>query len=355
MSINQNRPVVRYENIALIQSDVSGYNLASNSGEGLSFLPLVQGINFSVNIPRTNAGALGTKDFVGPQNKSAPDVQFSIDTIEDFGSLFSGLVTGTQVRSDLNIDRSFYAYVSPSLGLDAKDKNSFGQFISFGNCFLSSLSISQSINDIMRSNYSFVASNIQAEEAKAQNVGLDDILYTGVSVPSLNLTGNQSQDLVTEISGINKYYTSVTEKIIPSYSTNVVISGNGSVGNFLIESDLIQGFNLNFNISRKQIYSVGKKYPITRKAVFPSECSFSFSNRDSTFQISGDRANLKDFLSSDEAYTLIVSGKNKVGDNFGFRINDARLSSHSNSVSIESDLNTDLGFGFELNRFINLP
>lgn len=106
-------------------------------------------------------------------------------------------------------------------------------------------------------------------------------------------------------------------------------------------------------INRKTIYSLGKKYPIKRKALFPSEGSFNFSNRVSNFEVSGDRSNLKDFLNSDESYTLDISGQDKGSNSFHFQIAGAKLSSQNYSSSIGSDIVADLGFSFELNKFQN--
>ena len=691
MAINPNRPIITYENIALFQSDAPAHSSASNSVDALSFLPLVQSIDFSVDIPRTNIGALGTKGFVDQSNRNAPDVQFSINIIEDFGDLFSGLFSGNNVQNNLNIDRNFYAYIAPKRGIDARKdrsgnesandvryycvqslfsantdvaipysgttlyeedfdgsnrtvlgtyveptgvqvnvtsgkvyygdkpthwhgegnnnslipfylagkqfgfytnryapnrisvlslednadvdvyvnvtngingtptysaslnagetyvfqnstaaatiiidsnknilcskegsggdklllapvetdvyrtKNNFesnvlnttpqtvsiyrvydpsgafatdiadsaggdsvghigyskltkyqafassesssigadipnwtvvapypdtdvnisyyngsswqqwsgfnldgtktnpavnydfdplvgvrlwkmestnpvaffindedndeeiligwndehlpenqtslGQFLSFGNCFLNNVSISQSVNGLMRSQYSFTASNVQAEEANAHDVGFDSLLYTDVSVPSIDLTGAQTQNLTTNISGVDKYYSNNSDDIIPYYSTNVTISGNGSVGNFLIKSDSIQSFDLNLPINRKTIYSLGKKYPVKRKALFPGEGNFNFSNRISNFEVSGQRANLKDFLNSDESYTINISGKDNGENNFNFQISNAKLASQSYNSLIGSDIVADLGFSFELNKF----
>ena len=714
MAINPNRKIITYENIALLQSNTPAHSSISNSGSNLSFLPLVQGINFSVDIPRENASVLGSKSFIDQSNRNAPDVNFDINILEDFGGLFSSLVTRAGVRDNLNIDRNFYAYVGPEKGTDAKrnfsDRNiltnevkyycfknlfhssqswfaaphsgttiyeenfdgsnratiggpyanptaahidvesgkvyygdnpihvfgnginqalvpmslsgkqfgsffgredshnifmlglednttvdlhwentgdgyaginstpsgtftldageqlqhkivddlgsdqstnqrvltlnanknilcsvdsvntvdaqimapaeqhvyrrtnqyelnivggvpdsqsqyhvfdlsgafatdigdgdgsnkaghigysklskyfafagdgyaegtldandwkivgpypntnveisywsgdnwnlqhninltgektnphytgftpvqysannllsglmykveasnpiaffiddwndgdedviagwndeslsenrpSFGQFLSFGNCFLNNVGISQSINGLMQSTYSFTASNVQAEQANPHKTSSNDLIYNDVSVPSLDLTGTQNQDLTTSISGINKYYSDSPGKIIPHYFTNVIISGSESVGNFLIQSDSVQNFNLNLPIDRKPIYSLGKKYPVKRKALFPSESTFSFSNRVSNFEVNGDRSNLKDFLNSDEDYSLFISGKSNAGDGFNFKIKDAKLASQSYDSSIESDIVADLAFTFELNDF----
>lgn len=345
MAINIDRPIITYENIALFQSDAPAYSEASNSGDGLSFLPLVQSIDFSVDIPRTNAGALGTKGFIDQSNRNAPDLQFSINTIEDFGDLFSGLVSGDSVRNNLNIDRNFYAIIGDKRGFDISGQSLSGRdVLSFGNCFLNNISLSQSVNGLMNSTYSYVGSNLQAQ--KLEQAG---IIFSG-DAPSINLTGDQSQGFKVLFSGMDSYYKNDVNSIIPYYSTNVTISGGDSVGNFLIKSDSIQSFDLNLPINRKTIYSLGKKYPVKRKALFPSEGSFSFSNRVSNFESSGDRGNLKDFLNSDESYVLDISGENEGKNNFHFQISGAKLMSQSYNSSIGSDVVANLGFGFELNR-----
>jgi hypothetical protein len=349
MAINIDRPIITYENIALFQSDTPAHSVESNSGDGLSFLPLVQGINFSVDIQRTNVGALGTKGFVDQSNRNAPDVQLSINTIEDFGGLFSGLFSGNNVRDNLNTDRNFYAVVGNKRGFDVSGENLSGRdVLSFGNCFLNNISISQSVNGIINSTYNYVGSNLEAQQLEQAGN-----LFSGKS-PSLDLTGNQSQNVETLFSGMNNYYSNSSYNVIPYYSTNVTISGNGSVGNFLIKLDSIQSFDLNLPINRKTIYSLGKKYPVKRKALFPSEGDFNFSNRISNFEVSGQRANLKDFLNSDEIYTINVSGKDYDENSFGFQIDGAKLTSQSYNSSIGSDIVADLGFSFELHQLSTL-
>lgn len=345
MSINENRPIITYENIALFQSDAPAHSIESNSGDGLNFLPLVQSIDFSVDIPRTNAGALGTKGFIDQSNRNAPDLQFSINTIENFGDLFYGLVSGDSVRNNLNIDRNFYAIIGDKRGFDISGQSLSGlDVLSFGNCFLNNVSLSQSVNGLMNSTYSYVGSNLQAQKLKQNG-----IIFSG-DAPSINLTGDQSQGFKVLFSGMDSYYKNDVNSVIPYYSTNVTISGDNSVGNFLIKSDSIQSFDLSLPINRKTIYSLGKKYPVKRKALFPSEGSFSFSNRVSNFEASGDRANLKDFLNSDESYVLDISGENEGKNNFHFQISGAKLMSQSYNSSIGSDVVANLGFGFELNR-----
>jgi len=229
-----------------------------------------------------------------------------------------------------------------------ENQTSFGQFLSFGNCFLNNISISQSVNGLMQSQYSFTASNVQAEEVNAHDVGFDSLLYTGVSVPSIDLTGAQTQNLTTNISGVDEYYSNSSDRVVPHYSTNITISGSNSVGNFLIKSDSIQNFELELPINRKTIYSLGKKHPVARKALFPIESTFNFSNRVSSFEVDGERANLKDFLNTDETYTLFIDGTDYGNNNFNWRIDEAKLISQTYNSAIGSDVITDLRFLFFL-------
>jgi hypothetical protein len=349
MAINPDRPIITYENVALFQSQTPAHSAASNSGSNLSFLPLVQGIDFSVDIPRTNVGALGAKNFIDQSNRNAPDVNFTINIFEDFGNLFSGLVSGVNTRDDLNIDRNFYAVIGDERGVDVSGEDLSGRdVLSFGNCFLNNVSISQSVNGLMQSQYSFTASNVQAEEVNPHDVGFNSLLYTGVSVPSIDLTGAQTQNLTTSISGVGEYYSNSSDRVVPHYSTDITISGSNSVGNFLIKSDSIQNFELELPINRKTIYSLGKKHPVARKALFPIESTFNFSNRVSSFEVDGERANLKDFLNTDETYTLNINGIYNVGGSFNLEIGNAKLISQSYNSAIGSDIVADLGFSFDL-------
>ena len=347
MAINPNRPIITYENVAVFQSDTPAHSGVSNSGQNLSFLPLVQSINFSTDVERTNVGAIGTKDFIDQSNRSAPDVNFTINTIENFGDLFSGFMDGLRLMDPIiNIDRNFYAALGRKRGFDVSGDLLTGiEMLSFGNCFLNNVSISQSIRGLLTSQYTYVGSNMQAEILSSSSAKA-----TGLA-PSIDLTGDQSQSIVSRFDEMFSYYTGDASGIIPSYNTNVSISGSGSFGNFLIQSDSIQNFDLNLSINRKTINSLGKKYPVKRKALFPAAGSFNFSNLVSSFELSGSRSNLKDFLSSDEDYFINISGQSIAGDEFDFQIQNAKLISQNQESAIGATATANLGFSFELNNF----
>ena len=110
-------------------------------------------------------------------------------------------------------------------------------------------------------------------------------------------------------------------------------------------------------INRKTIYGLGKKFPIARKALFPNECVINVSNVLSSFEISGEKSNLKKFLNSNQSYNLTLSGTDNAGSSFvpndgAIRIKNAKLISQSYNSSIGSNFTVDLNFSFELNDFI---
>lgn len=178
MSDNLNRPVIKYNNIALFQSDTGANSTRSNSGHHLSFLPYVQSMDFSFDVNRNNSSAIGTKNFINQSSQIGPDVLFTINTLEDFGDLFNNLFKDNDTIKDnknLETDRNFYAVIGENGGNDISGKDLSGQdVLSFGNCFLDSITLSQSVNSFLTSSYSFTASNVQAQKAENRVVYYND-------------------------------------------------------------------------------------------------------------------------------------------------------------------------------------
>lgn len=348
ISTNLNRPIITYENIALFQSESPAYDSESNKGDNITRIQLVQNIDFSFQIPREDIKSLGSKSFVDRVVKTAPDINLNINIFEDFGFLFYSMFSGSGLRDNINLDTNFYAVIGDKRGDDIFNEiNLSGKdVLSFGNCFFKDLSMSQSVKGLMTSQYSFVASNVQAQQlTKAYQ---EENIFTG-QCPAINLTGDQSQNLGFEIENSGALNRSTS--IIPAYSTNVTISGNNSVGNFLIQSDPVQSFNLDLSIDRKDIYTIGKKYPLIRKAVFPNKSTFNFSNKISNFEVSGYRSNLKDFLNTDESYTVKINGTNFIEESFELEIKNATFDSQNISSSIDSELTSQLSFSFDITDF----
>lgn len=166
MSDNSQRPVIGYENIALFQGNSDANLTGSNSGDALKFIPQVQNLSFSFSNNQVNIDGLGSKKTLINQNTLAPEIRLNISKIEDFeNDLFSTLIPyGDFKDGDLNKDRNFYAIIGDTKGSDVSSKTLSGKnVISFGNCFLENVTLTQDANAMLMSNYSFVASNIQAQ------------------------------------------------------------------------------------------------------------------------------------------------------------------------------------------------
>ena len=143
--------------------------------------------------------------------------------------------------------------------------------------------MSQNINGLVDSDYSFTAYNMKAERVSGK--GGDNFSFSG-EAPSINLTGDQTNiinsfPLGYSFTGLNnKFQRSLTgSSVFPSSNTLISLSGLNNIETFIVETDSIQGFNFEADVPYKEIYTIGKKYPIKRKTLFPTEGSFSFTNK----------------------------------------------------------------------------
>lgn len=354
--MNLQRPIITYENVYLLKGNPKAHLLENNSGAAIQSVDYVQSISFSVDKSRTNLGAIGTKDFVDTSIRSAPDVLLTVDVLETFSdkSLFSGLISG-----DHNLDQNFYAVIGDKRGdgfeqdLDGRD------LISFGNCFLSNVSLSQSTKGLLVSQYSYVGSNLEAQTIEESNPGVLGIGrdFTG-KAPSINLTGDQSQDIKFSFPIAERLYTNSNTFLIPSKDTSVQIKAFREIETdaiFLVKPNNLQSFNMSLPINRKDIYSLGKKYPVKRKPLFPSLANINFSILVDNFETDNLHKNLKDFLNSDFSFDLNLGFANQSLDlggppnTFNLKIVGAKLKSSSFSSSIQSEMIAEISFEFNVN------
>lgn len=169
---------IRYENIAILHSDLGAHSVENNSGQNLSFLPLVQGLNFSFDVETNNVAELGNNRFINTSYVNAPDVNLSIDTLEGISPFLDTLFNDTS--KDLNL----YALISKNQHEDASQEalQDF-ECLSFGNAFVNNISINQSVGGLMSSQYSFVCSNVEAQKLEGMP---DAVVAEGAGTPSVN-------------------------------------------------------------------------------------------------------------------------------------------------------------------------
>ena len=357
MATNSQRPTITYENIALVQSDTPCHTTAANSGDSLSFLPQVEAVSFSFNFPRTQQGGIGSRDLYTNSNWRSPDVNFNISAKEDFGNLFSNFLATGKVKIDnLDVDRNFYALIHDKKANDILDRTknlTEVDVLSFGNCFLTDVSLSQSVPGFLQSEYSFVGSNMQAQRLSAFTTGS----YNGGSgkAPSFNLTGNQLQDVPVVFNKIpadspgsfRSGLHNQSGKLIPGHGTSITLSNENTIAKI----DSIQSFSLSLPISRKSIYGIGKTNPVTRKSIFPSVGSLDITNFVSNFNVTGIFSNIKDFLVKDDTYDITLNFRNLKNQLTEFNITQAKLNTNDYSMGIGEALTCDISFSFGINSF----
>ena len=197
MTTKNTRPNIGYENIALLTSSKIANNPASNSGNNIEFVKNVVGANFAFESNRQNISSLGSKGLMQQSAQLYPEIQFSVQKNEDFDDLFtdfrqhgesSGILSGGFGTTDQTADRNFYMVVGDNKGVDVTGETLSGRdCISFGNCSLANLSISQNVRGVLTSSYDYVGSNIQAQQLKPKVVYSNDfetmVSGTGLSTP----------------------------------------------------------------------------------------------------------------------------------------------------------------------------
>ena len=177
---------------------------------------------------------------------------------------------------------------------------------------------------------------------------------TEVKNPAINLSGDQSQNLISRLPNIQSLLngqSNLQNEVYPSHKTNISISGIQNSGLFLIDPDIVENFSLNLPFERRKIFQIGKRYPITRKFLDNTEGSLSMSIITSEFELTGTSSNLKDFINLNDKYVLNLSFTSEGGSSNNFQISGARLNSNSQSISLTSRLNSDVSFNFNVYDF----
>lgn len=177
---------------------------------------------------------------------------------------------------------------------------------------------------------------------------------TEIKNPAINLSGDQSQNLISRLPNIQSLLnnqSNLQNEVYPSRKTNISISGIQNSGLFLIDPDLVQNFSLDLPFERRKIFQLGKRYPVTRKFLDNTEGSLSMSIITSEFELTGALSNLKDFINLNDKYVLNLSFTSEGGSSNNFQISGARLNSNSQSISLTSTLSSDVSFNFSVYDF----
>lgn len=188
--MRQNRPTVQYQDVALFKSNTGAYVSGSNAGDNLKFIQKVQGINFSIDVGSETTQSISSQRSILNQKIKSPDVNLTVNTIEDFGDMWKTFLDARMFeKKHIDADCNFYVLLNNKLGTELTpsvsaytNKIAFNKFkditgldmIGFGNMFLTNISMSQSVNGLLTSQYSFVGSNLEAQNPIQVNTDITD-------------------------------------------------------------------------------------------------------------------------------------------------------------------------------------
>ena len=337
------RLVNKYSDVAVFYSEDEFDQVKMDAGSGMFFLPEVQDLKFGFDSNTKKDQSIGSSKINFTRPNRAPDVSLDISILENFETIFEDVFTGGNLADDLDNGRNFYFLISDDDERVAL--SSYKSSISIGNCFLDSLNISQSLNGVITSDYSYVGSNIISQEFS----GSTDNKYLSSSglAPSVNLSGDQDETRFFLFSGIDDEILSSNYygEFVPGCKTFVKVSGIGTDTCFLIKPNNMQSFSLDLKLNRKRIDSVSKYFPLARKVTPPLLGNISFENKFSDIE-TGD--SLINFLKNPEEYHISISGEKTNGKSFLIDISKAFLQSKNINGSISSNLSESANFAFDL-------
>ncbi len=349
----------------------------------------VQSINYSFNIDRQDLTQLGNPGTVYQPIVNLPTVTLDFETLTEsfenefkagltvnFNSFFSGSngaafftgfrcpLSGFETRCLSGLDetdglvfprlytdkRNFYIKTAPQgrffESMSENDQLTGCSSTAFGNCYLTNYKNSAQVGDFVRSNFSYICENFTVNNSP---IGVNPALsardgnqisgsyyilptYSGIDSP---VSVVRPQDVIIAISGINDY------------------DGFLSIG--ANENDLkFQSYDLEVNLSREPLESLGYKLPIDRVINYPVFATLNIQALVGDFDVS----NINDFVFNDNNYNIDITLNNKcqftapnnyknIVGKFFFR--GAKMTNAGYNESIEGFKTVNFSFSQEMN------
>ena len=380
----------------------------------LNYLNRVQTATFGVTAVRQNIPQIGSDDYLARKIISQPNIGLSFQYLLTDGheehilglNIASGYapLEGT-IHHNINEDRSAYFVVGEEpfdLVSYYRGENKFlgADAAGFGNCFITNYSVSASVGSFATADVQMACSNMTYEcvgdfsfyRALADAAAIlnsedfndfDFIRYqdagkitlgddqqkeevSGVSIPSLDLTGRASIIDTTGFVFDPTVYQSATAAIAPGGITvevdNIefggpIISGD-FVGNCSRGHANVQSFELNVPFGREDLYGMESLHVYGRELKFPQMGTLSLELLTSAFET----GNIKKMLCSDREYEITLRLNNsctisclpsRSKDSFmRFIIDNAKFESYSLNQGIGSERSTvSCNFTFAISKY----
>lgn len=355
---------------------------------GMYFLGLNDGFSFSINNPRSSVGQMGSQEFSVNDINFSPDIEFSLSFTacrhfqnEDYLGFNFGY--NQEFTSILNerAEKTFnlYLFLSDQQGYDfikqIKDTGTLNgvECLAFGNCHVTQYGLSLAVSSIPKTNFSFVASNME------MSIIADERIIS----PAINLATGTKDDGVFIDLGWNQVQASLNELAIdkmPILPTTEVKFFQGYVDNFgeptatltPLTDPYLQSLNISLSIEREAVYGFASNFPYSRKIKFPIQGRMELScvmsalntgqnNLTGLMQNEGGYIARLDFLDPQEMFLSGLSGAEISGfiatgvsgatgmftDSRSLLVTGAKLDSYSHEFPINGLSSANLSFSFQ--------
>lgn len=335
---------------------------AFQSGLRTELFPIafVNNLSFDVQHNRARAKQVGNADFAFDVLQFSPIVQLSFDYIPSSAFVnenYLGLnfQTGTSLVSCLsganNRDFNLYFLLSDLFGEDLiyriKQRENLNDlnYIAFGNCVLTSYSLSLSAGQLPSTSLS----------VEAVNMIMNTVTGNYVNCPAVNLAvGNQdnlrgisvdNSYFLSGLSGLNTNGTGIP--VLKTYSSSFEVSGQNiecpSIKIAPEESSAIQSLEFSLNLERENSFGFGSDFVYDRKIKYPilGELSISATSLD----LSTGNGNLTGAMSNESGYAL-----NLTFDQHQLNFANTKLQNHSYNIDYSSLLSASFNFSFACNE-----
>lgn len=193
--------------------------------------------------------------------------------------------------------------------------------VGFGNCFVTSYQTTAAVGQIPSASITLLAENITY-----------DISGSGISIPAIDTKSG------TRYSGIycNIPPASFETEILLPQNIDISFTSGANIVDLGINLSrcFIQGYNINFNIPREVLGTLGYRLPVDRRVIYPALATINFTAIINDFQ----SGSFEDLIKKDINYNFVIKLQSGCYTNKTDIIRYDILNAKFNSISYDSSI-----------------
>jgi len=343
----------------------------SDNTSNLTGLKRVQSASIDFTFARERFKQVGSSDYVGQVQLKNADIGLDIDYFYSNGTneAMMGLnvdgSSGTALKyvKKENQDRNYYLLMGTGeneapneLNSDADFKNKFN-IMALGNVFLDSYSLSASVGSPIAVSTRLSAYNVVMNEyndiTNGETIPAIDTTKIGPGEPVLDkkykITPSIFKNTTNRDGNIHAAFTAGDIELILA---DVKEPGIEFTGSSPVRSATIESVDVDFSISRTDLYGLGSMYPYGKRAILPILGTLSFSALATEFT----SGNLNEFISGEHNYNFTFNIKDNCSGQTGLQmvVENTQLDSQGLNDTIGDNASITASFGFSMSEVSGL-